>query len=35
MGAPMAPLHLILTDLESQTQVHPDFEALYFAKEPS
>ncbi len=37
MGSPTAPLDLTLSDLESQTQGHPDFEALYMylAKEPS
>ncbi len=37
MRSPMAPSHLTLSDLglESQTQGHQDFEALYLVKEPS
>ncbi len=30
-----APLNLTLSDLERSIQGHPDFEALYLAKEPS
>ncbi len=40
MGSPMAASHLTLGDLERSNvnvkrQGHPDFEALYLAKEPS
>ncbi len=32
MGSPMAPLDLTLSDLEGQSQGHPDFEGVYLAK---
>ena len=29
LGSPVAPLYLILSDIECQIQGHPDFEVLY------
>ncbi len=33
MGSPTAPLDLTLSELESQIQGHPDFEALCLVKD--
>ena len=35
MGSPTTPLDLTLSDLEGQSQGHPDLEGLYLTKEPS
>ena len=35
IASPMPPSSLTLSDLESQSQGHSDFKALYLAKEPS
>ncbi len=35
MESPMTPSHLTLIEFKSQTQGHPDFEALHILKEQS